>query len=92
MSSLHDAARFHASDPDAVVAASLACPVCLYRPSTVFLPDDDGTASCRCRACDLVWTVSLDLGQSLRMRVAAPPDLLVVKVAAQAMLDQLLDK
>jgi hypothetical protein len=88
MAALHDVARFDQADPDVIVTACLACPVCLRRPSAVFLPEDDSAAGCVCHGCDIRWTVSLGFGQSLRMKLAPPAGLFVVKIPSGTVLER----
>jgi hypothetical protein len=67
---LADFARFRADDPDALVAASLACPFCLRCHTTVWtgaLSGHDPLVECRCIACDERWRVYLMPQQALRL-------------------------
>ena len=70
MSALADVARFSPRDPDVVVAASLACPLCL-RGDEVRSEDSlegyDPSVSCRCPTCDARWRVYLTPEQALRL-------------------------
>jgi hypothetical protein len=70
-----DIARFRAGDPDLVVAASLACPWCLHKPTSVLLDADEHepAATCFCADCSRSWTVALSVEQSLRLALAPPP-------------------
>jgi hypothetical protein len=71
---LCDSARFLAADPDEIVAAAFACPVCLHRPDHVSVSDDggDALAQCTCDGCAHAWDVALDPWQALRMSLAPP--------------------
>ena len=65
-----DTARFHPNDPDALVAASLACPLCLRDEGiewTDSLEGYDPSVSCRCPNCDARWRVYLTPEQALRL-------------------------
>ncbi|HEY3776369.1 MAG TPA: hypothetical protein VGL69_25465 [Solirubrobacteraceae bacterium] len=68
---LADVARFTAQDPDAVVAASFACPICLHGEevdSEVALDDGyDPSVACECLECDVRWRVYLTPEQALRL-------------------------
>jgi SH3-like domain-containing protein len=69
MPTLTDTARFRPTDPDMVVSASLACPVCLRRDSVQFsavLAGYDPSVECRCSRCELDWCVYLAPDQALR--------------------------
>jgi hypothetical protein len=69
-----DVARFRAGDPDALVAASFACPWCLHRPAAVVVAgaEHECAASCVCADCARGWRVALSVEQSLRMALAPP--------------------
>jgi hypothetical protein len=72
---LSDAARFLADDPDELVAAAFACPVCLHRPDRMFLGDADeegALARCACHPCQREWDVALDPWQALRVQLTPP--------------------
>ncbi len=65
-----DIARFRSDDPDALVSASLACPVCLHsdgisRDAT--LEGHDPSVRCFCPECSAGWRVYLAPQQALRM-------------------------
>ncbi|HTU28144.1 MAG TPA: hypothetical protein VMF07_02105 [Solirubrobacteraceae bacterium] len=67
---LADVARFTAQDPDAVVAASFACPICLHGEDVtrdVSLDGYDPSVSCECPECDANWRVYLTPDQALRL-------------------------
>ena len=67
-----DVASFHADDCDALVAASLACPVCLAGDVEWALDGDpyDPSASCSCRRCGYGRRVYLSGDQALRLAIA----------------------
>ena len=53
---LMDTARFRADDPDALVTASLACPVCLQADEVSWegvLEGYDPSVQCRCPSCGI---------------------------------------
>jgi len=65
-----DTARFRADDPDALVSASLACPVCLHSDGIArdaALEGYDPQVRCFCPACEARWRVYLAPQQALRM-------------------------
>ena len=67
---LADVARFTAQDPDAIVAASFACPICLHGDiidHQVSLDGYDPSVSCECPECDATWRVYLTPEQALRL-------------------------
>jgi hypothetical protein len=70
MATLIDIARFLPDDPDALVSASLACPICL-RADEVECDDAlegyDPSVQCRCPSCQERWRVYLAPFQALRM-------------------------
>jgi hypothetical protein len=78
MAVLADTARFRADDPDALVTASLACPLCLRSEHVVWEASLDGydpSVSCWCPRCDERWRVYLAPQQELRiglMHACAP--------------------
>ena len=66
---LADIARFRADDPDALVAASLACPICLRSEQVEWdaaLDGYDASVECRCPSCEQRWQVYLAPQQELR--------------------------
>jgi hypothetical protein len=66
---LADTARFRSDDPDALVSASLACPVCLRSDAVERRPALDGydpSVECGCPRCDIRWRVYLEPLQALR--------------------------
>ncbi len=67
---LADTARFRADDPDVLVTASLACPVCLRADGVRWdaaLDGYDPFVECRCPSCDHSWRVYLAPQQALRL-------------------------
>ncbi len=67
---LADVARFRADDPDALVTASLACPICLRSEQVVWeaaLDGYDPSVECRCPNCEERWRVYLAQQQALRI-------------------------
>ncbi len=76
MESLADTARFRADDPDELVLASLACPVCLQVNRTEWQLDADADGydpmvECACRDCELPWRVYVTPDQALRLALIA---------------------
>jgi hypothetical protein len=70
MGMLADTARFRADDPDALVIASLACPLCLGSDDVTWsaaLHGYDPYVQCRCARCEKRWRVYLAPEQTLRM-------------------------
>jgi hypothetical protein len=70
MRTLTDTARFRTTDPDVVVSASLACPVCLNRDCVQWnatLAGHDPSVQCRCEQCQIDWSVYLAPDQALRL-------------------------
>jgi hypothetical protein len=69
MTQLADTARFRPNDPDALVTASLACPICLRSDEVIWeaaLDGYDPSVECRCPACEERWRVYLMPEQALR--------------------------
>jgi hypothetical protein len=67
---LADVARFTAQDPDVVVTASFACPICLHAEDVARRATLDGydpSVSCECSKCDANWRVYLTPEQALRL-------------------------
>lgn len=67
---LADTARFRPDDPDALVTASLACPVCLRAEDVEWddsLEGYDPSVQCRCPSCQARWRVYLAPEQALRV-------------------------
>jgi hypothetical protein len=70
MSAHIDVARFRQDDPDALVTASLACPVCLCSDDvdwSAALQGYDPSVQCRCPTCEERWLVYLTPEQALRL-------------------------
>ncbi len=68
---LVDTARFRTDDPEPLVFASLACPICLRGEDVEWeaaLEGHDPSVECRCPRCDERWRVYLSPQQSLRFR------------------------
>lgn len=69
MSLLADTARFRENDPDALVSASLACPICLRSDQVTWdavLEGYDPSIECTCPDCKRRWRVYLGAQQALR--------------------------
>jgi hypothetical protein len=67
---LADIARFRPEDPDALVAAALACPFCLRSDDVQWddsLEGYDPSVQCRCPSCQAGWRVYLAPEQALRL-------------------------
>jgi DNA-directed RNA polymerase subunit M/transcription elongation factor TFIIS len=67
---LADVARFTAQDPDTVVEASFACPICLHGEAVTREASLDGydpSVSCECPECHVSWRVYLTPEQALRL-------------------------
>ena len=70
MRDLADLARFRPEDPDELVAASLACPICLSGTEIHWQLEADGydpSARCECRQCEQSWRVYMTPHQALRL-------------------------
>jgi hypothetical protein len=70
MEGLSDTARFLAGDPDVLVAASLACPLCLDSADVAWrarLEGYDPYVRCECPSCHAHWSVYLTPEQALRL-------------------------
>ncbi len=70
ISPLADVARFTPQDPDVLVAAGFACPICLHADHVtreVALEGYDPSVSCECPTCDASWRVYLTPEQALRI-------------------------
>jgi hypothetical protein len=66
---LADTARFRADDPDALVMASVACPLCLGSDDVELDASLDGydpLVVCHCPSCEETWRVYLTPQQALR--------------------------
>ncbi|TMM03375.1 MAG: hypothetical protein E6G05_08075 [Actinobacteria bacterium] len=75
MAPLADTARFRTNDPDVLVSASLACPVCLRGDGVERHPALDGydpSVECGCPRCDVRWRVYLQPLQALRFSLMDP--------------------
>jgi hypothetical protein len=65
-----DTARFRPDDPESLVAASLACPICLCSEDVRWeaaLEGYDPSVECLCPACEERWRVYLAPEQALRV-------------------------
>ena len=72
MAMLADTARFRDDDPDELVEASFACPLCLHTNGVRWhaaLDDYDPSCECHCGSCDERWRVYLAPHQALRLSV-----------------------
>lgn len=69
MVTLTETASFRGDDETLLVAASLACRMCLSGEIdwSLRVEDWDAEAECRCRACGYKRTVSLTSDQALRL-------------------------
>lgn len=70
-----DVARFRPDDPDALVHAALACPVCLCSDEidwSAALEGYDPSVQCRCPSCEEGWLVYLTPEQALRLGLMHP--------------------
>jgi hypothetical protein len=70
VTALADTARFLADDPDELVTASLACPICLGSEQVAWeaaLDGYDPSVECWCPSCDQRWRVFLGPWQALRL-------------------------
>ena len=70
MTALADTARFRANDPDELVTASLACPLCLRSEDVEWhaaLEGYDPSVECSCPRCQRRWRVFLQPLQALRL-------------------------
>jgi hypothetical protein len=57
-------------DPDQLVMASLACPICVGIDSVEWELHEDGydpSVECRCDSCEQSWQVYLTPSQALRL-------------------------
>jgi hypothetical protein len=69
MATLIDVARFRPDDPNELVSASLACPICLNSDEVEWeaaLEGYDPSVQCRCPTCEEQWRVYLAPQQALR--------------------------
>jgi hypothetical protein len=70
MVALADTARFRPDDPDALVIASLACPLCLQADTVRWegnLQGYDPSVQCWCPSCQQRWNVYTTPQQALRL-------------------------
>jgi hypothetical protein len=70
LAELADIAHFRPDDPDELVTASLACPVCLRSEDVEWegaLQGYDPSVQCWCPTCDQRWRVYLMPDQALRL-------------------------
>ena len=67
-------ASFRGDDEPCLIAASLACRVCLSSNVQWWLrvEEFEGEVMCRCRGCGHVRTVSLTSDQALRLSLQSP--------------------
>jgi hypothetical protein len=74
VSALADTARFRTDDPDELVLASLACPICLRSRNVSWCLDADGydpSVQCVCDRCEESWSVYVTPYQALRIGLMA---------------------
>ncbi len=74
VSALADTARFRTDDPDELVIASLACPICLHSADVEWKLEADGYdpfVQCQCRRCEEPWRVYMTPYQTLRLGLMA---------------------
>jgi hypothetical protein len=67
-------ARFFPDDPDPLVQASFACPVCLHQPTEATI-DESGEGAivdCTCAPCHRLYSVALTSEQTLRLALREP--------------------
>ncbi len=83
MRTLDDVARFRADDDALLVAASLACPVCLGLAcdAQLVIERDDSEVECAC-SCGADWHVAVDPAQVMRLVLAPPSSMLPPRTAA----------
>jgi hypothetical protein len=70
MAALADVARFRPEDPDVLVEAALACPMCLMSEDVEWVDSLEGydpSVQCRCPSCQTGWRVYLTPEQALRL-------------------------
>ena len=70
MAALGDVARFRPEDPDVLVQAALACPMCLRTEDVKWVDSLEGydpSVQCRCPSCQTRWRVYLAPDQVLRL-------------------------
>ena len=69
-----DTARFRMDDPEALVTASFACPLCLHDEQVSWHLHPDGydpSVECRCPRCNEGWSVYVTPQQELRLELMA---------------------
>jgi hypothetical protein len=69
-----DTARFRADDPDELVRASFACPICLHGDEVEWNLEGDGydpSVECVCHHCEEPWRVYVTPYQALRLGLMA---------------------
>jgi hypothetical protein len=68
-------AHFRADDPESLVDASLACPMCLRAPAASSLHGEstDGEVRCVCSGCGHAHSLELSDFQFLRLSLAGCP-------------------
>jgi hypothetical protein len=74
MTPMADVARFRPDDPDELVQASLACPLCLGSETVRWsgaLEGYDPSIRCECGSCQREWSVYLAPEQALRLGLMA---------------------
>jgi hypothetical protein len=74
MSTLADTARFRPDDPDELVLASLACPLCLSSAAVEWTLESEGydpSVECVCDRCEESWRVYMTPHQALRAGLIA---------------------
>ena len=67
---LSDVARFREDDPDELVIAALACPICLGGEQVEWqlrAGSYDPSVQCACPRCDQTWSVFVTQQQELRL-------------------------
>jgi hypothetical protein len=65
-----DTARFRADDPEELVVASFACPLCLRGGDVEWKLEGDGydpSVECVCHRCEELWRVYVTPYQALRL-------------------------
>ena len=70
MGPLADTARFRSDDPDELVVASFACPLCLHGDEVEWELVADGydpSTQCLCRRYEQSWCVFMTPDQALRL-------------------------
>jgi transcription elongation factor Elf1 len=70
MREMNDTARFREGDPDELVLAAFACPLCLHSDTVSWEASLDGydpSAQCSCGRCEEEWRVYLTPQQTLRV-------------------------